>query len=56
MCHHASSLKVMVMDREHIGSQTVGTILISTDIIMTYEPVEGWWDLLVSNGEVQVKL
>ena len=56
VCHHASSLKVMVMDREHIGAQTVGTILISTDIIMTYEPVEGWWDLLVSNGEVQVKL
>ena len=45
----------MVMDREHIGAQTVGTILVSTDIIMTYEPVESWWDLLVNDGEVQVK-
>ena len=56
VCHHASSLKVKVMDREHIGAETVGTIFISTDDIMTYEPVEGWWDLVVSNnGDVQVK-
>ena len=45
-----------VMDREHIGAETVGTIFISTDDIMSYEPVEGWWDLVVSNnGDVQVK-
>ena len=44
------------MDREHIGAETVGTIFISTDDIMSYEPVEGWWDLVVSNnGDVQVK-
>ena len=56
MCHHASSLRVKVMDREHIGAETVGTIFISTDDIMSYEPVEGWWDLVVSNnGDVQVK-
>ena len=45
------------MDREHIGAETVGTIFISTDDIMSYEPVEGWWDLVVSNnGDVQVNI
>ena len=55
MCHHASSLRVKVMDREHIGAETVGSIFISTDDIMSCEPVEGWWDLVVSNsGDIQV--
>ena len=41
------------MDREHIGAETVGTIFISTDDIVTGEPVEGWWDLMVNNkGDV----
>ena len=45
------------MDREHIGAETVGTIFISTDDIMSYDPVEGWWDLVVSNsGDVQVNI
>jgi len=53
VCHHASSLRVKVMDREHIGAETVGTIFISTDDIVTGEPVEGWWDLMVNNkGDV----
>ena len=55
VCHHASSLRVKVMDREHIGAETVGSIFISTDDIMSCEPVEGWWDLVVSNsGDIQV--
>jgi len=49
VCHHANSIKVKVMDREHIGAELVGTILISTDDIVNYEPVEGWWDLVVSS-------
>ena len=40
VCHHANSIKIKVMDREHIGVETVGTILISTDDII---------DLIVSN-------
>lgn len=54
VCHHANSIKVKVMDREHIGAELVGTILISTDDIVDYEPVEGWWDLVVSgDGSTQ---
>ena len=49
VCHHANSIKVKVMDREHIGAETVGTVLISTDDIVDGEPLEGWWDLMVSN-------
>ena len=57
VCHHASSLRVKVMDREHVGAETVGTIFISTDEIMTYEPVEGWWDLMVNDkGDTQVPI
>ena len=48
VCHHASCLEVKVMDREHIGAELVGTILISTDEIMTGEEVEGWYDLVVA--------
>ena len=54
VCHHASSIRVKIMDREHIGAETVGTILISTDDLMSNEPVEGWWDLMVNNdGDTQ---
>jgi len=54
VCHHASSIKVKIMDREHIGAEAVGTVLISTDDVIDGEPVEGWWDLMVSNdGETQ---
>ena len=54
VCHHANSLKVRVMDREHVGAEVVGTILISTDDIMSGEELEGWFDLLVSaGGDVQ---
>ena len=54
VCHHASSVKVKVLDREHIGAELVGTVLISTDDIVTGERVEGWWDLMVgSDGTTQ---
>ena len=50
VCHHASCLQVKVMDREHVGAELVGTILISTDEIVTGEPVENWYDLVVSDS------
>lgn len=54
VCHHASSLQVKVMDREHIGAELVGSILISTDEIVTGEEVENWYDLVVSgDGQTQ---
>jgi len=54
VCHHANSIKVKILDREHIGAESVGSVLISTDDIVGGEPVEGWWDLTVSNnGETQ---
>jgi len=54
VCHRASSLKVMIRDREHVGDQLVGTCLISTEELVDGEPVEGWYDVLVgAGGDVQ---
>ena len=50
VCHYATCLNVKVMDREHIGAELVGTILIPTDEIVTGEPVEEWYDLMVSDN------
>ena len=48
-------LQVKVMDREHVGAEVVGTVLIPTSDIMSGEPLEGWFDLLVSaKGDIQV--
>merc|ERR1712106_119127 len=33
VCHHANSIKIKVLDREHIGAELVGSVLISTDDI-----------------------
>ena len=38
------------MDREHVGAEEVGKILIPTDQIMSGEPLEGWFPLIVSSG------
>ena len=40
VCHHANNIKIKVMDREHIGAETVGTILISTDDVIEGEAIE----------------
>jgi len=54
VCHHANTIKFSVMDREHIGAETVGHVLLSTDEVMSGEHLEGWFDLVVSNsGETQ---
>ena len=37
------------MDREHVGAEEVGKILISTDDIISGEPLEGWYPLTVSS-------
>ena len=50
VCHSASAIRIKVMDREHIGAEEVGKILISTDDIVSGEPLEGWYPLTVSNG------
>lgn len=47
VCHRASSLKVMIRDREHVGDQIVGTCLISTEELVDGYPLEGWYDVLV---------
>ena len=36
--------------REHGGAEEVGKILIPTDQIMSGEPLEGWFPLIVSSG------
>jgi len=54
VCHRASSLKVMMRDREHVGDQVVGTCLISIEEIVNEQPIEGWYDMLVGpSGETQ---
>ena len=50
VCHSASTIRIKVMDREHVGAEEVGKILIPTDMIMSGEPLEGWFPLIVSSG------
>jgi hypothetical protein len=43
-----------VKDREHVGSASVGSFKIPTDIVLTGNPVTGWYDLVVgTQGQVQ---
>ena len=54
VCHRASCLKVLVRDREHIGSQVVGSCIISTEDLVLGDPIEGWYDIIVgAGGETQ---
>ena len=50
VCHSASAIRIKVMDREHIGAEEIGKIIISTDEIVSGEPLEGWFPLTVSSG------
>ena len=36
VCHSASAIRIKVMDREHIGAEEIGEILISTKEIISY--------------------
>jgi hypothetical protein len=43
-----------VKDREHVGSASVGSFKIPADIVLTGDPVTGWYDLVVgTQGQVQ---
>ena len=54
VCHNAQHIVVMVKDREHVGSQLVGKFKIPMNIVLSGDPVTGWYDLVVgSQGEVQ---
>ena len=53
VCHPASQLTVKVMDREHIGHEEVGHILINTDDIIGGEPLDDWYPLTLKNGDKQ---
>ena len=50
VCHRASSIKVVVHDREHVGHQIVGTALIATDELIGGEPIEEWYDIIVDGA------
>ena len=59
--HQSSSLVARLMDSEHVGAELVGSILISTEEILTMEEVEGWHDLVVgphgrTQGQLQLRL
>ena len=53
VCHHASALTVKVMDREHIGHEEVGHIIISTEDIIGGELLDDWFPLTLTNGKQQ---
>jgi len=54
LCHNASHFIAKVRDREHIGAATVGYFKIPTDLVLTGDPVTGWYDLIVgSSGEAK---
>ena len=39
VCHHASSLRVNVMDREHIGAERVGSVEVDVSLLLDGEEV-----------------
>ena len=54
VCHYCAVLDVKVKDREHVGGETVGWVKISTEQLLSGQPVTGWYDLVVNkDGEVQ---
>jgi len=58
VCHSADVLMFKVKDREHIGSQTVGTFTIDISEVVKGElikgPNDGWFDVIVGkDGETQ---
>jgi phospholipase D1/2 len=50
VCHRASSLKILVQDREHVGFQAVGYCVIPTEELLAGEPMEGWYDIVVGDN------
>ena len=51
VCHNATTVKIKVMDREHIGHEEVGHIFISTEDIIGGEPLEDWYPLTLASGD-----
>jgi len=51
VCHNATTVKIKVMDREHIGHEEVGHIFISTEDIIGGEPMEDWYPLTLASGD-----
>ncbi len=43
-------------DREHVGSASVGSFKIPADIVLTGDPVTGWYDLVVGTQGCQVQV
>ena len=45
VCHEASCLKIHVKDKEHIGSDVIGSTSISAEVIAAGKKIEDWFDL-----------
>ena len=54
LCHNANYFVAEIRDREHVGNSRVGYFKIPADIVLTGNPIKGWYDLITgAHGETQ---
>lgn len=45
VCHPAEEIRVMVLDKDHVGGGKIGEVVLSQEEILEGEVIEGWHDL-----------
>lgn len=52
VAHYVDHVQITVKDNDMLGAQLIGEVLVPVDKLLNGEPVEGWHDVMASNGKI----
>ena len=56
VCHEADYMKIMVLDKDHIGATCLGEYEIRAEDLLDGEELDGWYPLSGCDGQINFKL